>query len=94
MNADSLNIYEAYTGNGILIEGLEQKIPVLAQQFSHLTAQQIRDAATMDPTGNATRYLTWILKYVATPLWNMQSHKQGSAWVDYTTGIKPITSIT
>ena len=87
MNADSVNIYEAYTGNGILIEGLEQKIPVLTQQFSHLTAQQIRDAATMDPTGDATRYLTWILKYIATPLWHMQSHMQGAAWTDHTTGI-------
>jgi hypothetical protein len=71
----------------LLEEGLEQKLPVMVQQFSHFTAQQIRDVATMDPTGDATKYLTWLLKYVATPLWNMQAFKQGSAWTDYTTGI-------
>ena len=80
----------------VIEEGLEQKLPVMTQQFAHFTAQQIRDVATMDPTGDGTKYLTWLLKYVATPLWNMQSHMQGEPWVNYTTGInepprRPVT---
>ena len=93
MNRDSELIAEAY--GKLLFEGLEEKLPVMIKQFPVFTEQQIREIATLDQSGNATKYLTWILKYVATPLWQMQPHQQGGQ-LDSITGLdhpprRPIT---